>query len=191
MNKKDLRIKYIEKRNALSFLEKQKLDDLLLINFQRLNLDIPSLIMTYSPMEKFNEFDPQLITDYCYFKNSGQQLFYPVIGQSEGVPVLSSVIVDDNTEFRKNSYGINEPVDGLDMFPTEIDMVIVPLLCVDRKGNRVGYGKGFYDRFLQQCRRDCVNIGFSYFPLVDMITDINKKDVRLDFCITPDSIHEF
>lgn len=191
MNKKLLRTLYIEKRTTLSIIEKQKMDDLFLIQFQKLPIDIPSLIMTYSPIEKYNEFDPQLITDYCYFKNPGQQLFYPVMGEVNGKLVLNSVIVHDNTVFKKNKYGINEPVDGLDMFPTEIDMVIVPLLCVNRKGNRVGYGKGFYDRFLKKCRKDCIKVGFSYFPLVDTIEDINKNDVRLNFCITPDTIHEF
>lgn len=191
MNKKELRKLYIEKRTGLTYVQKHTMDDLLLIQFQRLQVDIPSLIMTYSPMEKFNEFDPQLITDYCYFKNPGQQLFYPVMGEENGLPVLYSVIVDDNTVFVKNKYGINEPVDGLDMFATEIDMVIVPLLCADKKGNRVGYGKGFYDTFLKECRKDCIKVGFSYFPLIDTIDDVNKNDVRLNFCITPDSIHEF
>ncbi|MDO9376359.1 MAG: 5-formyltetrahydrofolate cyclo-ligase [Ferruginibacter sp.] len=191
MNKKEIRVAYLDKRLKLPAPNKMKMDDLILIRFQQLQIDIPSLIMTYSPLKRHNEFDPQLITDYCYFKNPGQQLFYPVMVESETNPQLISVIVDDETAFAPNKYGIEEPVDGIDMFPTEIDMVIVPLISFDRKGNRVGYGKGYYDRFLQQCRKDCIKIGFSYFEPVSQIADVNKYDIKLDYCVTPETIYEF
>lgn len=191
MNKKEIRLLYIDKRANLSSSMKMKMDDLMLINFQKLKIDVPSLIMTYSPIIRANEFDPQLITDYCYFRNPGQQLFYPVMAESGGSPHLISVIVDDETEFKINKYGVAEPIDGIDMFPTEIDLVIVPLLSFDKKGYRVGYGKGYYDRFLQQCRKDCIKIGFSYFDALDQIADVNKYDIRLDYCVTPETVYEF
>jgi 5-formyltetrahydrofolate cyclo-ligase len=191
MKKEDIRKIYKEKRATISPQLKVKLDDLLLIQFQRLAIDIPSLIMTYSPIKNLNEFDPQTITDYCYFKNPGQQLFYPVMVEGKKHPQIISVIVDDETIFKTNKFGIEEPVEGIDMFPTEIDMVIVPLLCFDKKGNRVGYGKGYYDRFLKQCRKDCIKIGFSYFDPIERVDDINKYDVKLDYAITTDSIYQF
>ncbi|MEO5891340.1 MAG: 5-formyltetrahydrofolate cyclo-ligase [Ferruginibacter sp.] len=191
MKKEDIRALYKEKRATLSLHLKEKLDDLLLIQFQQLIIDIPSLIMTYSPIKNLKEFDPQLITDYCYFKNPSQQLFYPVMVEGEKYPELISVVVDDDTLFETNKYGIEEPLDGIDMFPTEIDMVIVPLLCFDKKGNRVGYGKGYYDRFLSNCRKDCLKIGFSYFGPVDQVDDVNKFDVKLDYGITPDEVYQF
>ncbi len=191
MNKKEIRLLYIDKRANLSSPLKMKMDDLMLINFQRLQIDIPSLVMTYSPIIRANEFDPQIITDYCYFKNPGQQLFYPVMIEAGGSPQLVSVIVDDETEFKINKYGVAEPIDGIDMFPTEIDLVIVPLLSFDKKGYRVGYGKGYYDRFLKQCRKDCIKIGFSYFDALDHIADVDKYDIRLDYCITPETVYEF
>ena len=190
MNKKDIRPLYLEKRARLLPQSKMKLDDLMLIRFQQLEIDIPSLIMTYSPIEKFNEFDPQLITDYCYFKNPGQQLFYPVMLEGQS-PQLISVIVDDETVFKVNKYGVEEPVDGIDMFPSEIDLVIVPLISFDKRGYRVGYGKGYYDRFLKQCRRDCIKIGFSYFDAVSHIDDVERHDIKLDYCITPETIYQF
>lgn len=191
MKKEEIRSFYKEKRSALSPTLKERLGDLLLIQFQKLVIDIPSLIMTYSPIRTLNEFDPQLITDYCYFKNPGQQLFYPVMVEGKTQPEIISVIVDDETVFQPNKYGIEEPVDGIDMFQTEIDMVIVPLLCFDKKGNRVGYGKGYYDRFLKHCRKDCIKIGFSYFEPVDLVEDVNKFDVKLDYGITPHVIYQF
>lgn len=191
MNKTEIRTHFLDKRAKLSQAARLKMDDLILIKFQQAGIEIPSLIMTYSSIEKFNEFDPQVITDYCYFKNPGQQLFYPVMVEGGKMPELVSVVVDDETIFEINKYGILEPVDGIDMFPSEIDMVIVPLLCFDKKGNRVGYGKGYYDHFLKQCRKDCIKIGFSYFEPVDQILDLNKYDVKLNYCITPETIWQF
>lgn len=187
MDKAGIRSLYKTKRMELSPAERLKLDDLLLIHFQQLPIDIPSMIMTYAPMEKFGEFDPQLITDYCFFKNPGQVLFFPVIRDD----MLYSVVVDDNTNFALSKFGVAEPVDGVDMFPEEIDLVIVPLLAFDNNGYRVGYGKGYYDRFLKECREDALKIGFSYFAPVDMIDDIHAFDVKLDYCITPETIYKF
>src|SRR4051794_32873685 len=111
MKKQEIRSLYSDRRAKLPPLTRMKLDDLLLIRFQQLEIDIPSLIMTYSPIRKLNEFDPQTITDYCYFKNPGQQLFYPVMVNNGKAPQLISVIVDDETIFEPNSYGIEEPID--------------------------------------------------------------------------------
>lgn len=191
MKKKECRKVFKEKRSQLLPSEIEKLDDLLLIQFQKLIIDIPSSIMTYSPVKKLNEFDPQLISDYCYFKNPGQQLFYPLMVEHGGINEMIAVIVDDNTLFETNKYGIDEPVEGRDMFAEEIDMILVPLLCFDKKGFRVGYGKGYYDRFLSSCRSDCVKIGCSYFDPIDKIEDVDKFDIKLNYCITPHNIFTF
>jgi 5-formyltetrahydrofolate cyclo-ligase len=185
MKKSDIRNIYKEKRLQLSLSQKEKMDDLMLIHFQKLVIDIPALIMTYSPIKKFNEFDPQAITDYCYFKNPEQQLLYPLLQKNTRDCEMSAVVVDDYTFFETNKLGIDEPIDGIDMIPSEIDMFILPLLAFDKKGNRVGYGKGCYDRFLKQCRKDCIKIGFSYFDAIDKIDDIDTFDIKLNYCITP------
>jgi len=189
MKKEELRKIYKQKRSALSAEQKMKLEDLILIQFQQLDIEIPSLIMTYAPSIKFNEFDPQLITDYCYFKNPDQVLFYPVVH-----PVsidMQSVIVNDETIFETNKFGIPEPVNATPMFPEEIDLIIVPLLAYNVKGHRVGYGKGYYDRFFKQCKNDVVKIGFSFFEPEAVIEDTNRRDVKLDYCISPERIYSF
>ena len=188
MLKNELRNIYKQKRTALTLAEKDKLEDMILIQFQKLNIEIPALLMTYAPLEKFNEFDPQLITDYCYFKNPRQTLFYPVIDKQ--TDTMDCVFVNDNTVFEKSKMGIDEPVDGLPMFPEEIDLVIVPLLAFDKEGNRVGYGKGYYDKFLKECRKDVVKIGFSFFE-AEKIDDVKNYDIKLDYCITPNKIYQF
>jgi 5-formyltetrahydrofolate cyclo-ligase len=147
--------------------------------------------MTYAPIEKFNEFDPQTITDYCYFKNPNQQLLYPVLVDEEGRNEILPVWINEETIFEKNQYGIDEPVNGMEVSPDDIDMIIVPLLGFDTHGYRVGYGKGFYDRFLCRCRKDCIKVGFSYFEPVDIIEDVNQFDIKLDYCITHEKFYIF
>lgn len=189
MTKDELRNIYKQKRLLLTAAEKSKLEDLILIQFQKLNIEIPSQIMTYAPFEKYNEFDPQLITDYCYFKNPAQLLFYPMMDIADNSMVC--VLVTDNTEFEINKMGIAEPINGLLSSPEEIDMVIMPLLAFDETGHRVGYGKGYYDRFLKECRKDVMKIGFNFFEAEARIEEVNKFDVKLDYCITPKNIYKF
>ena len=188
MTKAQLRKNYQVKRNALSAVQRQKLEDLMLIQFQQLNIEIPECIMTYAPFEKTNEFDPTLITDYCYFKNPRQLLFYPVMGRDQS---MNCVLVDDETLFENNKYGISEPVDAEIRVADEVDLIIVPLLAYDVRGHRVGYGKGYYDRFLRDCRDDVLKIGFSFFEPEQVIPEVNRYDVKLDYCITPHRIYSF
>lgn len=70
-------------------------------------------------------------------------------------------------------------------------MVLIPLLAFDKKGYRVGYGKGFYDRFLADCRPDVVKVGLSVFEPIDEIADLNEFDIKMDFCITPNRVWQF
>lgn len=189
MDKASLRRHYRDKRAAISTSAKEKLQDLMLIQFQKLSLEIPAHIMTYAAIEKFNEFDPILITDYCYFKNPGQSLFYPYI-PGKGAP-MQAILVNDDTVFETSSFGIDEPPGGAPMFAEEIDMVIVPLLCFDELGYRVGYGKGYYDQFLATCRKDVLKIGFSFFEAEKKMMDVHDHDVKLDYCITPEKIYSF
>lgn len=191
MKKEDLRILFKQKRSELTYQMKSKLDDLLLIQFQKLPIDIPSNIMSYIIKEGSNEFDPQYIIDYCLFKNLGNNISFPVMMRDIHSAEMIAMTASAGTEFITNSYGIPEPTQGNEISPELIDMVIIPLLYFDKSGNRVGYGKGYYDRFLKKCRKDCLKIGFSYFSPTEPIEDINKFDVPLDYGICPDAIYEF
>ncbi len=104
---------------------------------------------------------------------------------------MTHYLLTDSTKLRKNSYHIPEPVDGLEVPVAKIDVVFVPLVAFDIKGNRVGYGKGFYDVFLSKCRQDVLKIGLSFFEAEQAIEDVFEQDVKLDFCITPNRIYEF
>ncbi len=191
MKKEDLRFLFKQRRSELTDQMKLKLDDLLLIQFQKLSIDIPPNIMSYMIKEGSNEYDPQYIIDYCSFKNLDINISFPVILKDIYSAEMNAMTANSDTKFITNSYGIPEPTQGNEISPELIDMVIVPLLYFDKSGNRVGYGKGYFDRFLKKCRKDCLKIGFSYFSPEEPIEDINEFDVPLDYGICPDTIHEF
>ncbi len=100
---------------------------------------------------------------------------------------LSHFVFSKEMELKKNKYGIPEPVSGEEITADRMDLVVVPLLLVDKHGNRIGYGKGFYDRFLAECRPDCKKIGFSFEKPIETIS-AESFDIPLDFCITPSEI---
>ncbi|TRZ45848.1 5-formyltetrahydrofolate cyclo-ligase [Robertkochia solimangrovi] len=104
---------------------------------------------------------------------------------------LEHILLTDNTKISINNYGIPEPVNGIAISPENIDVVFIPLLAYDEHGNRIGYGKGFYDRFLSKCKANTKKIGLSFFPPEHKITDIHEGDIRLDACITPEAIYYF
>lgn len=87
--------------------------------------------------------------------------------------------------------GIPEPVGGTVTEPSEIDLILMPLLAFDKRGHRVGYGKGFYDRFLRSCRADCIKAGLSLFPPEEKIDDVAEFDQPMTMAITPESVFRF
>jgi 5-formyltetrahydrofolate cyclo-ligase len=104
---------------------------------------------------------------------------------------LTHFLLTDNTLIQKNVYNIPEPIDGIEVPSNKIDVVFVPLLAYDLKGNRIGYGKGFYDRFLANCKPDVIKIGLSFFPPETTSFVVDVDDIALDFCVTPDEIYDF
>lgn len=104
---------------------------------------------------------------------------------------MQNFLLTDTTLIRKNEWNIPEPVDGIEVPASKIDVVFVPLLAFDKSGHRVGYGKGFYDIFLASCRKDVVKIGLSLFEAEDEIPGILSSDVALDYCVSPQDIYKF
>ena len=87
-----------------------------------------------------------------------------------------------------NKWHIPEPQGGIPIKSEEIEVVFVPLLAYDTKGNRVGYGKGFYDNFLAECKSETLKIGLSFFPAEPHIEDVREGDIPLDYVVTPEGI---
>lgn len=178
-----------ERRASLSGSERLKLDDLLLIQLQKIDLPFVTFLLSYWPIEDNHEPNTHLFTDYFEFRNPDLIVCYPKTDFEKHSMV--AVQSNDDTRFRKNRYNIYEPESGDFVEPQGMDIVFVPILAFDRKGYRVGYGKGFYDRYLQQCRKDCIKIAFSYFDPIPSIDDPHEFDVPLDLCVTPTTVYAF
>ena len=95
------------------------------------------------------------------------------------------------SQIKKNNWGVPEPVTGRQADNSIIDIVIIPLIVFDKNGHRIGYGKGFYDRFLASLNPSVIKIGLSIFDPINQIDDIGKFDVKMDYCITNDNIYRF
>lgn len=189
MLKKEARKIFKEKRKVISAGDKMKWDDLLLIQFQKLSLPFLSTVLSFYPMEETNEPDTFVITRYLQFKNPGIEVAYPKTNLSDHS--MQAIICGEDEPFEENEFYVPEPLGGESIEPQRIDLALVPLLAFDEKGYRVGYGKGFYDRFLLQCKDDCIKVGLSYFEPLHVIDDANEFDVPLDFCITPQKVYVF
>lgn len=189
MIKRELRSKYLEKRKAISATEKGKWDDLLLIQLQQFDFTGIQTILSYWPLERVNEPNTHLFTRYLQHMLPEIKLCYPVCKLSSND--MKALQVDEHTDYLCNKLGIIEPTDGKETNIADIDLVLVPLLICDQQGNRLGFGKGYYDKFLQSGGEELVKIGFSYFDPIDIIEDTAPFDVPLNFCITPHRIYEF
>jgi 5-formyltetrahydrofolate cyclo-ligase len=112
---------------------------------------------------------------------------------SPGSHQMSHYIWDDDTLLVPNRWGIREPDPVLSQSVdiSEIDAMLVPLLGYDGQGHRVGYGGGYYDRLLAECRPDAWKIGLSFFEPVEAIDDTGPWDIKLDLCVTPSKVYRW
>lgn len=180
MKKSELRKKYLEKRNNLSKDEISLFSKIIFQNF--INYFEPvsdQKIHIFIPIEKFKEINTQIFIDYFLSRNI--KVFVPKIVDTK----LISVEIFSDTQFETNNWGISEPVSNEDSKVLDFDFVITPLLYCDFKGNRVGYGKGFYDQFFENISKDSKKIGVNYFNPDDMIDDVWENDIPLDYLVTP------
>ena len=187
MNKKELRIKYKAFRATLSAEEIE--DKSLAIANQAVKAAIWDKLYyhVFLPITEHKEVDTEFLLQVLAGKDKEI-----VVSRSDfETRKMMHFLLTDNTRFTKNEYNIPEPLDGIEVPSTKIDVVFVPLLAFDTKGHRVGYGKGFYDNFLAECRTDVLKIGLSFFEPEEEIIDVFESDVKLDFCITPEKIYQF
>jgi 5-formyltetrahydrofolate cyclo-ligase len=104
---------------------------------------------------------------------------------------MTPVVLDETTRIELNPWGIPEPINGQEIDPKTLDVILVPMVGFDLQGNRVGYGKGFYDRFLERTRPDALKVGLCLFPPVDQITDAATFDIKMNVVVTPDGVWKF
>lgn len=176
LGKSELRKKYKQKRQSLTEDE---------IRLRSLNL-----------LQQLKETD--------VFKNQVFHIFLPIENQKEvftwffieflrmkkktivvskcnfKTTTLEHFLLEHNTILETNSYGVLEPVKAQKIPLKDLDVIFAPLLISDHKKHRVGYGKGFYDRFLAKCKDTVQIIGLNFFEPIDSIPDINTYDISLN-----------
>ena len=187
MKKLELRPKYKALRKQLSESE-----------IEEMSLAIANKLLTLPIWEKtyFHIFLPikehhEVNTEFILHLLSGKDKEIIISKSDFETRNMTHFLLTDNTRIKKNEYNIPEPVDGIEVPSHKIEVVFIPLLAFDTIGHRVGYGKGFYDKFLNECKPKTIKIGLSFFEAEELIEDVFEGDVQLDFCITPEKIYSF
>ncbi|MCA0131469.1 5-formyltetrahydrofolate cyclo-ligase [Winogradskyella alexanderae] len=187
MTKQELRKKYKQLRQNLT---KNEIEEKSLAIANQL---LESAIWDYSfyhiflPIEEQNEINTEYILNILAGKDKNI-----IVSKSNFSDIsMSHFLLTDNTRFKKNKYNIPEPISGISIESKSIDVVFIPLLAYDVMGNRIGYGKGFYDRFLASCKPEIIKIGLSLFNPEKEIINTTIEDITLDYCVTPNSIYKF
>jgi 5-formyltetrahydrofolate cyclo-ligase len=190
MNKKELRKEYTLKRAALSEQAYAGMNQSILEQVQQLKIPAGKNIHIFLPISGKREVDTWPVISYLQQAPVSAKIIVPRSDFSTGT--LSHISYQaEQTVLEKNAYGIEEPVEGESISPEQIDLVFVPLLIFDRAGYRLGYGKGFYDRFLSECRPDVQKIGLCMFEPLEVLPGTEAHDIRLDVCVTPGHIYFF
>lgn len=185
LTKNELRAIYKAKRMALSRDQVDALSEKLLKNFVlQFNIIENQCINVFLPIERLNEVNTKIFIDYFFDKKV--RIFVPKIQDGK----MISIEIFPDSEFQINRWGIKEPVCDNNV-NVELDYVLTPLLYCDRFGNRVGYGKGFYDSFFSGDLIIHKKIGLNFYSPIEDVADIFENDVCLDGLITPSGFVNF
>ena len=180
-----LRSHYKKKRLSLTKQEVDHLSQRVCEQLDKLSIWRLKHYHIFISISKYNELDTSSIINKL--KSEKKIIIVPKISNNE----LVHIAINDQTEFSINEYGIKEPNNGNHFIIENLDLIFIPLLAFDLEGHRVGYGKGYYDRFLKLTNKSSLKIGLSFFDPINKIQDIDDNDVKLDYCITPTQIHKF
>ncbi len=187
MNKLELRKRFKDLRLRLEANEIEKLS----LDIANRSLELPVWEYRYYhiflsiPEQK--EVDTEFLLHILQGKD--KEVIIPKTDHETGG--LLNYLLTDQTVIKKNRWNIPEPQEGIEVPSDKIDVVFIPLLAFDKTGHRIGYGKGFYDKFLAGCKPEVIKIGLSFFEPVEEIKEIFNSDIPLDYCVTPDRIYEF
>jgi 5-formyltetrahydrofolate cyclo-ligase len=187
MLKKELRQKYKALRKQLSENELEEMSLAVANKLLKLPIWEKSYFHIFLPITEHQEVN----TEFILHLLSGKDKEIIISKSDFETRKMTHFLLTDNTKIKKNEYNIPEPLDGIEVPSHKIEVVFVPLLAFDKKGHRVGYGKGFYDILLSECKPETIKIGLSFFDAEESITDVFEGDIQLDFCVTPNSIYSF
>lgn len=190
MLKLDARIEYRDKRNLLTPEKVNVLSEQIFnVFFQNFDISKYKNVHFFNTITKMKEVNTSFFVNTLLEKHPNINLITSVSDINSNF--LTHYIVNKDTVYVENLFRIPEPTNGIKINENEIDLVLIPMFLFDEKGHRVGYGKGYYDRFLRELSDNCVKVGVNFFGPIDSIDDANEFDVILDYCVTPEKVFEF
>ena len=186
MKKSDLREKYLKKRESFSKEQVLSLSEKIFRNFtDNFKFSENQKVHCFLSIPEKGEVDTQLFLNEFFKRDI--RVFVPKIYRKK----LISVEITAETPLLKNSWGISEPESNEDSGERDFDYVLTPLLYCDQQGNRVGYGKGYYDGFFETVNAETLKIGLSFFGPDEEIDDLRENDIPLDYLVTPTEVLSF
>lgn len=190
MSKTDLRRQFLTRRDSLSRSEIAENSRRIAAEFfSSFDLSDIRCAHLFLSIKDRHEVDTSLIIDRIWRSYPHITVVVPRINRKE--KKMECAVYDPMSRLIPNFWGIFEPLNTRVVSEQAVDLVIVPLICFDTSGHRVGYGGGYYDKFLSICRPDCLKVGVSFFEPVEKIEDVAEHDIRLDRCITPERVWNF
>ncbi|MFD2200119.1 5-formyltetrahydrofolate cyclo-ligase [Shivajiella indica] len=188
MNKETIRSHFKQKRGELSKEEVRSLSDQIISLFLEFLSSKENInhIHLFLPIDRFNEVD----TFPLFFKlqEKGLHIYTSIVNKAKDN--LDTLEITNNTRFVNDAWGIPLPAEAMRVSPENIQLILVPLLAYDRRGYRLGYGKGYYDKYLAGMGNQVLKVGLSFFDPIDWIPE-EAHDIPLDLCITQNGILNF
>ena len=185
MTKAEARKYYRNLRKQFSREEVNNLSAQIFNQLKQIDFTSAQTFHIFLPIEKNNEINTYPIIDWL-FQQHKNVVFPLVVGDD-----MINCEVKKGFETQLNSLQIPEPIHYKEIDSTEIDVILIPLFVADKKGNRVGYGKGFYDQLFSQLSSITKKIGVNFFNPDENIDDLWENDIPLDYLVTPEDILSF
>lgn len=190
LTKNEIRKIALNNRKTLFPNDMENKSSLIIQNFlNSFSLQEIKVIHVFLPIIKHNEINTFPLIEYIKTNFPQIKIIVPKVIENTNEMLALELTLD--CDLIENKWGIPEPCKEIIYNPSQIDLIILPLLGFDLLGNRVGYGKGFYDRFLTQCKTNIIKVGFCIDKPFTKITDIEDHDYKLDYVVTPENCYSF
>lgn len=190
MTKAELRKFYLNERLSLSDQDLAQFNRDICENFfDQIILEGVKVVHSFITMENTKEPDTWMIINRIRKNFAHIRISVPKINVE--TRSIENFYFENPGQLKPNAWGIREPEYGELTVTADIDLVLVPMLIADQYGHRVGYGKGFYDKFLATCKTSCIPVGLCFYEPILRIDDINDRDMPLKYCATPVKVHRF
>ena len=188
MNKEAIRSLFKEKRGELTKEEIRSLSDQILVHFceflsSKGDIDHVHLFL---PIERLNEVDTFPL--FYKLQEKDFRIYTSIVNKAKDS--LDTLEITLTTRFVNDTWGIPLPAEAMRVTTENIQLILIPLLAYDTRGYRLGYGKGYYDKYLSEMDRKVLKLGLSFFEPMDRIPE-ETHDIPLDLCITPNGIRNF